>query len=215
MNLLKNTFIFSAIGHLAVFGVFGFSFGNRIPLAGYSQPSFWGSFLMNSQLYPAKSQPELLVNLARLPWSGGQVSHWVIRNGVGQPLILSSLKQAYFKPLVPLSMNVDKLSFKDSPVQKPKIVNKQEPSLILHPVLPYGFALYFKDRQVAHVELEYRFSSGQNSRLILLKRKISSGNLEVDLLSMRNIWHYLFIQRANFTPGDWHTVKIDLSAGNR
>jgi hypothetical protein len=212
MNLLKNTFLFSAIGHLAVFGVFGFSFGNKMPLAEYSQPCFWGSFLTDSQL---KFKPEGLVNLTRLPWSGGEASHWLIRSGVGRPLILSSLKQAYFKPLVPFSMSVDKLPFKENPAQKPKIINKKEPSLILHPVLPYGFALYFKDRQVAHVELEYRFSSGQNSRLILLKRKISSGNLEVDLLSMRNIWHYLFIQRANFTPGDWHTVKIDLSAGNR
>jgi len=45
----------------------------------------------------------------------------------------------------------------------------------------------------------------------VIKRKISSGNLEVDLLTMRYIGHYLFIQQKRFTPNNWQTVKIDLS----
>jgi hypothetical protein len=52
-------------------------------------------------------------------------------------------------------------------------------------------------------------SGGRNS--LEIKRKISSGNLEVDLLSMRYLSPYLFIQQNRFTPNNWQTVKIDLS----
>jgi hypothetical protein len=83
-------------------------------------------------------------------------------------------------------------------------------AIVFHPVLPYSFSLYFKDRQVAHVELIYRLQPEGGQGSIAVKRKISSGNLEVDLLSMRYIRRYLFIQQA--AKNDWQTVKIDLSA---
>ena len=38
------------------------------------------------------------------------------------------------------------------------------------------------------------------------------GNLEADLVCMRYVSHYLFMQQEKITPGIWHTVKIDLSA---
>ena len=82
----------------------------------------------------------------------------------------------------------------------------------MHPLLPHDFALYFKDRQIAHVELEFNFVSSRQPAVAVIKRKISSGNLEVDLLSMRYIGHYLFIQQTKFAPNSWRTVKIDLSA---
>ena len=83
--------------------------------------------------------------------------------------------------------------------------------ILFHPLLPYSFPLYFKDRQVAHVELLFKILQDKLRSYILVKRKISSGNLEVDLLSVRYISHYLFLRQAAFAPGAWQVVKVDLS----
>ena len=71
--------------------------------------------------------------------------------------------------------------------------------------------LYFKDRQLAHIELAFNIISGQKINPVVVKRKISSGNLEADLLSMRYISHYLYIQQAAFPSDVWQEVKIELS----
>jgi hypothetical protein len=88
---------------------------------------------------------------------------------------------------------------------------QKESVLVFHPLLPYQLQLYFKDRQTVHIELMFNIISGRENKAIVVKRKISSGNLEADLLSLRYISHYLFIQRARFQPNNWQTVKIDLS----
>jgi hypothetical protein len=83
-------------------------------------------------------------------------------------------------------------------------------SITLYPPLPYHFLLYFKDRQAVHIELEFnKISKGQNSS-ILIKRKISSGNLEADLLSMRYLEHYLLLQQSQLPSNEWQSVKIEL-----
>jgi hypothetical protein len=85
---------------------------------------------------------------------------------------------------------------------------------MFYPRLPYHFALYFKDRQTVHIELMFQVISGAQRNSILVKRRVSSGNLEADLLSMRYISRYLFIQQRGFAPNKWQTVKIDLSTAN-
>ena len=85
---------------------------------------------------------------------------------------------------------------------------------MFYPRLPPYFSLYFKDRQVAHMELMFKITSSLKNSSISIKRKISSGNLEADLLCMRYINHYLFVQQGIFTSGDWQAVKIELSAKN-
>lgn len=92
-------------------------------------------------------------------------------------------------------------------------VKSKKPSIIFHPLLPFSFNIYFQDRQVAHVELMFKIISCGIRNSLLVKRKISSGNLDVDLLSMRYIGHYLFIKQNDFIPSEWQTVKIDLAAG--
>ncbi|MGE5197021.1 MAG: hypothetical protein ACM3IL_00745, partial [Deltaproteobacteria bacterium] len=74
--------------------------------------------------------------------------------------------------------------------------------------------LYFKDRQAAHIELMFNVLPDGKSNSMDIKRKISSGNLEVDLLTMRYLSHYLFIQQAGFPANKWQTVKIELSPKN-
>ena len=71
--------------------------------------------------------------------------------------------------------------------------------------------LYFKDAQQAHIELLYRSDAVEGVGPVSVKRKISSGNLEADLLSMRYMSHYLSLQQARFSPGIWHPMKIDLA----
>jgi hypothetical protein len=116
------------------------------------------------------------------------------------------------KPPLVLAFNPGKGAF-IKPVSTFLPVRKKEPEIIFHPLLPYSFTLYFKDRQIAHVELLFNIVSNKGLRnAAVIKRKISSGNLEVDLLIMRYIEHYLFIQQARFTPNTWQSVKIDLSA---
>jgi hypothetical protein len=91
---------------------------------------------------------------------------------------------------------------------------RKDSSIMFHPLLPYQLQLYFKDRQAVHIELQFKIEPGMGRRSIAIRRKISSGNLEADLLSIRYMQHYLFIQQARFSPDTWQTVKIDLTTKN-
>jgi hypothetical protein len=82
---------------------------------------------------------------------------------------------------------------------------------MLHPLLPYQFELFFKDRQVAHIELEFCLLNNNGKNSVVVRRKISSGNLEADLLSSRFMNHYLFIQQNRFPSDIWQSIKIQLS----
>jgi hypothetical protein len=104
-------------------------------------------------------------------------------------------------------------------IKSPAIVSdspkRTDPVLLLHPLLPYQFDLYFKDRQAVHIELEFFITKSSDRNFVSLRRRISSGNLEADLLSMRYIGHYLFIQQARFMPNSWQSVKIEFSPNSR
>lgn len=84
-------------------------------------------------------------------------------------------------------------------------------SVMIHPLLPFQLQLYFKDRQSVHLELMFKIIAAGTRRQILVRRKISSGNLEADLLCARYLGHYLFIEQARFVPNTWQSVRIDLS----
>jgi len=120
----------------------------------------------------------------------------------------------YRKPPADLSQRQDKLFYIYEERLPQFIKQAQKPVIILHPSLPQYFLIYFKDRQLAHIELLFNMPSvpsGKRTSRIEVKRKITSGNLEADLLSMRYISHYLFIQQSAFPSDTWQTVEIDLS----
>lgn len=106
-------------------------------------------------------------------------------------LILTESKTAYFKSTPPVK------------------IKKADSSIMFYPPMPYHFLLYFKDRQVAHMEVAFYISP--DGKIAGLKRKISTGNPEVDLLIMRNLSHFLNLCKSNFSLSSWQTVKIDLS----
>ncbi|NLE91336.1 MAG: hypothetical protein GX598_02165 [Elusimicrobia bacterium] len=85
--------------------------------------------------------------------------------------------------------------------------------LSMYPLLPAYFPLYFKDREKAHIELLFRIapSAGGRAEYIEVKRKTSCGNLEADLIALRQVAYYLFLQRRYFQGGRWHNVEVDFS----
>jgi len=207
---LKHPFCLSLLGHVLFFGIFSFSFGTMLPKAEYSAVSFLGALLRSSDLF--------------LPGTTGVGPHAAGAKDTGHLLrerteSLSSVRpsppqafyvsQAFSKPHAVQVAQREKLSF--SPAQAAAVPPLRRESVIMfYPQLPYSFLFYFKDRQQVHIELVFNIvSQGQNSS-VLIKRKISSGNLEADLLSMRYVDRYLFMQRSRFPPNTWQEVKIDL-----
>jgi hypothetical protein len=204
-RLLRRTVLFSFFSHLALFGIFGFTFANRSP--GVTGPDiyFWGESLWSADLTPS---PELNLGVSRR----AVIRESALSPNKEIPAFDNSLP--VLKPQVVVAFNRQKTDLDREELAWIKPPKLKEPVIIFHPSLPHDFSLYFSDRQVAHVELDFRIAPHEELRPVLVKRKISSGNLEVDLLIQRNIEHYLFIQESRFAPGKWQTVKIDLTGEN-
>ena len=86
---------------------------------------------------------------------------------------------------------------------------KANSGIMFYPPMPYHFLLYFNNRQTAHMEVAFYISP--EGKVVGIKRKISSGNPEVDLLIMRNLSHFLNLCKSNFALDSWQIVNIDLS----
>jgi hypothetical protein len=202
---LRNTFLFSVISHITVFSLFSFSFGPRIKQLNFADASFYGAILGRTSLIETKvfNGPDMrsvLINKSSVS-NLAKISN-------EYPLTT----QGYLKPQSTLTSHEEKIVFMPEFSSISITLKRKEPIIMLYPRLPYHFALYFKDRQTVHIELEFNLRPQEERSQMVIKRKISSGNLEVDLLSMRYISRYLFIQKMGFTPDGWHTVKIDFSA---
>ncbi|MDD4899923.1 MAG: hypothetical protein PHT31_06205 [Candidatus Omnitrophica bacterium] len=202
--MMKKSLIFSLAGHLTLFGLFGISLGPKIPQADFSTISFWGGLLKN---YDFKQEPALhKAGIERLfpdGLKGLKIQSKKQANGP-EPYMFSCVK-----PQARLSQE-GKIDFRNPAAEKPVFVRK-ESVVMLHPELPYYFGLYFKDRQTVHIELVYNIIPHDKSNSVLVRRKISSGNLEVDLLSMRYLSQYLFLQQSALAPNIERRVKIDFS----
>lgn len=202
--LFKKSLIYSLLGHLTVLSIFSFSFGRRLAsTADYAKVAFWGDFLAAYQVSKPLSVGIIKDFFARKPETG------VLKNTEIKPY---AAPKWYVKPQLVSGFGVEKSVFVRKTAPERFVRKSAEPSIMFHPVLPYDFTIYFKDRQVAHVELMFNIVSSGKRNSIEIKRRISSGNPEVDLLTMRYISHYLFMQENRFSPDNWQTVKIDLSA---
>ncbi|MBL7151151.1 MAG: hypothetical protein ISS89_00995 [Candidatus Omnitrophica bacterium] len=199
---LRKSLYLSLLGHLTIFSIVSLSFGSRIPKADFTSISFWGTVLSGAQVC-APIQPGHKVAFRHQPL-GTKASYKSSLNKV-------PLSGYYLKPHSRPLLKTEKKALHRILFSLSAPAGRKEPMILFHPLLPYGFSLYFKDRQVAHVELMFNIGSRALRNSIAVKRKISSGNLEVDLLCMRYIGRYLFIEQARFAPDKWQTVKIDLS----
>jgi hypothetical protein len=186
-----------------LFNLFSFSFGKMMLKTEYAPLTFLGQILPQYELSPPQN------NIRKF-----------VRKFIAKPntSVLDKLnhesQEAFtynIKPASTIAFDSEKpvLLYKVTPeLIAPE---RKEPSIMFHPLLPYQLQLYFKDRQVVHIELEFNIIPRGQKNAILIKRRVSSGNLEADLLSARYISRYLFIQQARFLPNNWQTVKIDLS----
>ncbi|MFH0912855.1 MAG: hypothetical protein V1884_01020 [Candidatus Omnitrophota bacterium] len=202
----KRTIAISLLGHITLFSLFSFSFGPKIPEGNFTDISFRGAILRVSDLTDNRNfRPSYNTVTIKRPEA-------LILDKIDRESFLDV--REYIKPAAILPIAEDRIVFakKLNPRLPPAAI--KEPTIIFYPKLPYNFSLYFKDRQIAHIELEFQVISTGRKSSILIKRKISSGNLEADLLSLRYINHYLSIEQAAFPPDKWQTVKIDLSALN-
>lgn len=200
----KNSIIVSLVGHTLAFFLFTFSFGGMSPKPDYAPLVFLGQILPKN----FSGCPEY-TNAKKTPWNhDGLVGN--IRPQEREDRF--RLAQYCLKPRVGLSFNTAKADFTEkTPAAFELPVQQKESVIMFHPLLPYQLQLYFKDRQSVHIELMFNIVPSEDKNSIMVKRKISSGNLEADLLSKRYMEHYLFIQQARFPLNAWQTVKIDLS----
>lgn len=202
---LKKTIIISLLGHITVFVLFSFTFGKIIPKIDYSPLIFWGQILPRADFSIYKNNT---LNKKRI--FDNRTDTTILDKAKNEEL--PSLFVYNLKPPVQVVFNNEEKTLSLHTVLPQLNMPKRKESVIMfHPLLPYQLQLYFKDRQQVHIELMFNIISGREKNSILIKRKISSGNLEADLLSARYISHYLFIQQARFQPNNWQTVKIDLS----
>lgn len=203
---LKKSVLVSLLGHVTVLSVFSVSFNERFHKPGYADINFRGAFLNNSDIaFSASNRIQQRMGIRSL-FNTINTSIFEKNNRVFDLVpVADSLK-----PPVNLSSNGEKLIFDEEPSFPSQI--KREPVIMFYPRLPKYFNIYFKDREVVHIELLFNIVSNNTTKnSIIVMRSISSGNLEADLLSIRYISQYLFIQHSRFTPGKWQTVKIDLS----
>ncbi|MCM8800260.1 MAG: hypothetical protein NC900_06020 [Candidatus Omnitrophica bacterium] len=116
------------------------------------------------------------------------------------------------KPLISLVNLQGKLIFKNEILPFNRLKEKHT-SLLLHPYLPYSFTIYFKDRQRAYIEFSFYLS--EEGKPIFINRKITSGNLEADLLSLRYVLRCLGLMASQFPKRSWQTVKIELTRSDQ
>ena len=209
---MTNSFFMQAIfisflGHITLFSMFSLSFGPKIPEVNFSRVYFWGAIFRSPDLMNNRNF-DIGYKTGRLTGK----SEITVLNKINRENLLAS--RDYLKPPVSLTFNQEKIAFTQKLTPISLMSGRKESAIMFYPRLPYHFALYFKDRQTVHIELMFQVISGDKRNSILVKRRISSGNLEADLLSMRYISRYLFMQQRGFVPNKWQTVKIDLSTVN-
>jgi hypothetical protein len=211
---LKKNLLISLACHAALFVFFGLSFGRPLVLLNHTSVAFWGQVLEPYDFTRSsapltglmETQAVFFRNIGSL-FSGTFVARLAPGSDTESTFVAGV---PAVKPAL-VSLRPAKQDLTPS-IALPSLPKRKEPPLTFHPLLPEHFPLYFKDRQTAHIEIMFNIASTQGEEhTVVLQRKISSGNLEADLLSMRYIGHYLFIQEKRFVPDKWQTVKIDLS----
>ncbi|MFA5362975.1 MAG: hypothetical protein WC335_07025 [Candidatus Omnitrophota bacterium] len=211
---LKKNLIISLVCHAGLFLVLGLSFGRPLAPLNYSPVSFWGQILQPYDFARTAAPLRSLIETKAVFFRNiGDMfaGHFVSSLSPGADTAGTFIPGTpAIKPEV-VSLRPVKLDLTPS-IALPVLPKRREPALTFHPLLPQHFPLYFKDRQTAHIEIMFNIASTHgDEHAVVMQRKISSGNLEADLLSMRYIGHYLFIQEKRFAPDKWQTVKIDLS----
>lgn len=205
-SVFKKSILISTFCHFTVFGLFSFSSGTRLSQLNYPPVSFFGGILGN-YAFTAGARPDTLDTKKAF-------FNRVNAVPLGRDSQAPSVGAYYLKPPVNLAFRENKETALRRAVPAFSGLPKKESVVMFYPQLPYHFLLYFKDRQTVHIELAFNIISNTNATSIEIKRKISSGNLEADLLAIRYLSHYLFVQQTGLPLNTWQSVKIELSPKN-
>ncbi len=197
-SLRNASLAISLAAHCCVAAVFCVSFGKPFSPPRYAEVSFLGRLIEHIDIDVSSKQSN---SVARKIDQTLLIPH--------QSPIEYDFRYA-IKPAVGMAVPYEKEPCRLLPDIKKPVPLRAESVVMLYPQLPYNFLLFFKDRQHVHIELMFKVDSFDKYNAITIMRKISSGNLDADLLSMRYIDRYLFMQQARLTSGGWQTVKIDL-----
>jgi len=198
---LRAALFVSISWHFLFFGIFEPTFATKAHLQGLDRVAFLGSLLQNRDFLRSFEQNLI----AERRTVNMKTVYPKKREG---DFALPSLQEAV-KPMAQLSASVDKKIFLPERTQGFMYAYKEKPPLTFYPILPYSFLFYFRDRQTAHIEFTFYISDA--GKITLVKRKVSSGNLDADLLAYRYITHCLFLQEGRFPANTWQNVKIDLT----
>lgn len=207
---LKITLIISLIWHILCMGLLEPTFDKSLKGSSLCLISFLGPILNTSDLSSGFNLDKIASHSNSL--YAGRISQM---NFKISPLYKKDI--GYFSPLKthirpiynPNFNNIQKVIFKTGLESNILRRYSDESSVIFHPRLPYSFLIYFKDRQRAHIEFTFYISG--KGEIAFIKRNISSGNLEVDLLASRYITRHLSLVKDQFPTNSWQTVKIDLT----
>ncbi len=205
-SLLKRTVLISLLWHGMTFVVFRVSAGDRFMALAPGGVYFRGAILDLRDIHP------------------GVAPRTVKENGRARETAAPFLRSVGPEvPLLPVQTGKPHVSIPITPEKRtaqpglaPAVLSlpRRDSTVTFYPRLPYHFLLYFKDRQTVHIELAFRRLSGQGLYALAIRRKVSSGNLEADLLTARYLSHYLFVQQADARGDEWKTVKVELSPKN-
>ncbi|MDD5165930.1 MAG: hypothetical protein PHQ57_00870 [Candidatus Omnitrophica bacterium] len=206
--IFNKAIIFSVLGHVTIFSLFNFSFGQRVPKLDFANIYSLGAILQKADL--ASNRGDFNAPKIKNNFFAKAQARALLKADNTYP----ALTDYYLKPQFDIiAGGAEKVSL-SIPAALPVTLRAKESPLVFHPRLPEHFLIFFNDRETVHIELMYNVVPRSKTNIITLKRKISSGNLEADLLSMRYIGHYLFTEQSKFMMNKWQTVKIDLSAKN-
>lgn len=201
----KTAVLVSALWHAACFGGVELTLGRSFAEAkwGSTGIAFLGPILQRARDYP-QSRQAVKQSAADKLLARNLSEMLGLAASEGQNLIFGEV--AWDKPSLIFFAEGKSAYFELAPTLH---LEPADSSVMFYPPLPYHFLLYFKDRQVIHMEVAFYVCS--EGKIIDLKRGASTGNPEVDLLIMRNLFHFLNLYKTEFMPESWQRVKIDLS----
>lgn len=203
---LKTTLFISLFWHALCFIVFEPTFGNSLNKFCFTEISFLGYILNSNDFIIDREGKNVFKPQDNLKHRFNQVNF--------KPHYPDDERFLFLirgdRPL--LDTGREKIILMSKPNSDILQRYKRESTFLFKPRLPYSFLIYFRDRQKAHIE--FMFYIPGKGKAAVVKRKISSGNLEADLLAGRYIARHLYLVEDQFPTNSWQSVKIDITKAN-
>ncbi len=209
---LKITLVISLLWHVLCLVMFEPTLGKNLKRLDFAGVSFLGNILKKGDLnFEGDFENAVYFSKGFFDCRIKQIIFKISRLNKKDNAYFTYLKEE-IRPTFGLDFNKKKIICMENLVSDITHKYKKESTLVFYPRLPHSFLFYFKDRQKAHIEFTFYISD--KGKVGFINRKISSGNLEADLLASRYITRCLNLVEGQFPFKTWQTVKIDLTRKN-